>query len=91
MAGACRHEQAISWSADRDLCQTDAVRLPPRRMNLISSLGEFALAVVGGRVARSMFQRGDLLPAAIIVTLSAMAVVLGFRYLLESAAARRSS
>lgn len=60
-------------------------------MNLISSLGEFALAVVGGRVAWSMFQRGDLLPAAVIVTLSAMAVVLGFRYLLESAAARRSS
>lgn len=71
--------------------ETDGVRLPPRRLNLISSLGEFALAVVGGRLAWSMFQRGDLLPAAIIVTLSAMAVVLGFRYLRGSTAIRRSS
>lgn len=65
------------------VCQTNAVTLPPRRLNLISFLGEFALAVVGGRLAWSMFHRGDLLAAAIIVTLSAMAGVLGFRYLRE--------
>lgn len=73
------------------ICHAGGVRLPPRRLNLISSLGEFALAVVGGRLAWSMFQRGDLLSAAIIVTLSAMAVVLGFRYLRGSTAVRRSS
>lgn len=73
------------------ICETDGVRLPPRSLNLISSLGEFALAVVGGRLAWSMFQHGDLLPAAIIVPLSAMAVVLGFRYLRGGAAVRRSS
>lgn len=70
-------------SRDAVGCQTDAVRLPSQKLNLISSLGEFALAVVGGRLAWSMLHRGVLLPSIITVTLSAVAVVLGFRYLRE--------
>ena len=65
------------------VCQTDAVRLPPRKLSLISSLGEVGLAVVGGRLAFSMFHRGNVLLGLLIVTLSAAAVVFAVRYLRE--------
>jgi hypothetical protein len=65
------------------VCQNEAVRLPPRKLSLISSLGEVGLAVVGGRLAFSMFHRGNVLLGILMVTLSVAAVVLAVRYLRE--------
>jgi hypothetical protein len=63
------------------VCQTAAVRLPPRKLSLISSLGEVGLAVVGGRLAFSMFHRGNVLLGILMVTLSAAALAFAVRYL----------
>ena len=76
-----RLHAGVSKSAG--VCQTDVVRLPPRKLSLISSLGEVGLAVVGGRLAFSMFQRGNVLLGILMVTLSVAAVVLAVRYLRE--------
>ena len=67
----------------QSVCQTDAVRLPPRKLSLISSFGEVGLAVVGGRLAFSLFHRGNVLLGIFMVGLSAAAVVLAVRYLRE--------
>lgn len=64
-------------------CQTHAVRVPPRRLSLISSLGEGGLAVVGGRLAFSMFHRGDFILGILMATMSAAAVLLAVHHMRE--------
>lgn len=64
-------------------CQTHAVRVSPRKLGLISSLGEAGLAVVGGRLAFSMFHRGDFILGILMVTMSAAAVLFAVRHMRE--------